>query len=43
LKVEVSEKDSEATVKDVQVVVYRNLQNVYSLTSWEDVECSESD
>ncbi|MDT5122793.1 MAG: hypothetical protein QOC96_2275 [Acidobacteriota bacterium] len=43
LKVEVSEKDSEATVKDVQVVVYRNLQNVHSLTSWEDVECSESD
>jgi len=43
LKVEVSEKDSEATVKDVQVVVYRNLQNAHSLTSWEDVECSESD
>jgi hypothetical protein len=43
LKVEVSEKDSEATVKDVLVVVYRNLQNVYSLTSWEEAECSESD
>lgn len=43
LKVEVSDKDSEAKVQDVQVVVYRNLQNVQSLTSWEDAECSETD
>jgi hypothetical protein len=40
LKVEVENKDdgTEAT-QEVQVVVFRNLQRVYSLTSWQAAEC----
>ncbi|HEX8889362.1 MAG TPA: cystatin domain-containing protein [Pyrinomonadaceae bacterium] len=42
LKVEVEDKENntDATV-EVQVVVYRNLQKAYSLTSWEQADCDE--
>lgn len=40
LKVEVEDKENntDATL-EVQVVVYRNLQKAYSLTSWEQADC----
>jgi hypothetical protein len=40
LKVEVEDKENntDATI-EVQVVVYRNLQKAYSLTSWEQADC----
>jgi len=40
LKVEVEDKENNTDVTvDVQVVVYRNLQKAYSLTSWEQADC----
>lgn len=43
LKVEIEgEGDDADTVQEAKVVVYRNLQNKYSLTSWEEEDCSES-
>lgn len=40
LKIEVTE-DEEKTQKQVLVVVYQNLQRVFSLTSWTEKECAE--
>jgi hypothetical protein len=43
LKVAVGDEDDEAgEPQDVQVVVFRSLQKTYSLKSWEDSDCSES-
>jgi hypothetical protein len=39
LKVEVSDDSSESAAEEVSVVVYRNLQQQYSLTSWEAADC----
>lgn len=40
MKVEITaEGEDEATTQEVKVVVYRNLQKEYSLTSWEEAEC----
>ena len=35
------EGDDEDTVESVRVVVYRNLQKAYSLTSWAQENCAE--
>lgn len=44
LKVEVEDKDNNVDVaQEVKVVVYRNLQKAYSLTSWEEEECGEKE
>ena len=43
MKVEISgEDEDDATTQEVKVVVYRNLRKDYSLTSWEEAECGES-
>jgi hypothetical protein len=40
LKVEVEDKENNTdATQEVQVVVYRNLQKVHSLTSWQEAEC----
>lgn len=42
LKVEVEDKENNSDVTiEVQVVVFRNLQRAYSLTSWEQQDCGE--
>jgi len=42
LKVGYHKADDEAeTTESVRVVVYRNLQNQYSLTSWTEENCSD--
>ena len=40
LKVEVEDKENNVdATEEVQVVVYRNLQKAYSLTSWQQADC----
>jgi hypothetical protein len=39
LKIQVDDADP----KEVRVVVYKNLQREFSLKSWEDAKCGESD
>jgi carbonic anhydrase len=44
LKVEVSSEDEDVDVKQqVKVVVFRSLQKQYTLRSWEEEDCSESE
>jgi len=43
LKVEVEDKANNVDVtQEVKVVVYRNLRKAFSLTSWQEEDCSES-
>ena len=41
LKVHKADDDAETT-ESVRVVVYRNLQNQYSLTSWTEEDCGDA-
>jgi hypothetical protein len=44
LKVEVvDEENNVETTQDVKVLVYRSLQKQYTLRSWEDAECGDSE
>ena len=44
LKVEVASEDEDVDVKQqVKVVVFRSLQKQYTLRSWEEEDCSESE
>jgi hypothetical protein len=44
LKVDVDENEDTPTIrKEVLVVVFRNLKQVFSLTSWEEKDCGEDE
>ncbi|MDX6696428.1 MAG: hypothetical protein QOF02_4031 [Blastocatellia bacterium] len=44
LKVEIEDKENNTEVRqEVKVVIFRSLKNEYSLKSWEEEECGESE
>lgn len=45
IKVEINDagEDVEVVNQDIKVVVYRDLKKAYSLKSWEEADCSESE